>query len=99
MTNSEFYIDISIQTKEGPKRFGRFEFLSDRETAHALFNRLKGSLSIDSKDMLYIEFMELKNGLPVNMNILTCNLQQLGTNTMLITQEVFRLMNLRGYSK
>jgi hypothetical protein len=33
------------------------------------------------------------------MNILTCNLQQLGTNAMLITQEVFRLMNLRGYSK
>ena len=98
MTNSKFHIDISIQTKEGPKRFGRFEFVSDRETAHALFNRMKGSLSVDAKDMLYLEFIETENGLPVNMDILTCDLQELGTNTMLITQEIFRLKNLKGYS-
>ena len=98
MTNSIFHIDISIQTKEGPKRFGRFEFVSDRETAHALFKRMKGSPSVDSKDMLYIEFIEMENGLPVNMDILTCDLRELGTNTKLITREIFRLRNLKGYS-
>jgi hypothetical protein len=95
MTRSVFYINISIQTPEGFKQFGRFEFGHDRQAARDLFKRLKGSSSIDEKDMLYIEFMETVNGLPFNLDILTCDLQQLGTNTMLITQEIFRLSNLK----
>ena len=47
------------------------------------------------KDMLYIEFMETVNGMPLNIDVLTCDLQELGTNTMLITQELFRLANLK----
>jgi hypothetical protein len=89
------YIDISIQTSEGSQRFGRFEIGEDREAAHQLFKKLKGSSEVNLKDMLFIEFMELVNGLPVNLDILTCDLQELGTNTMLITQEIFRLANLR----
>jgi hypothetical protein len=95
MIKSVFYINISIQTLEGLKQFGRFEFGHDRQAARDLFKRLKGSSSIDEKDMLYIEFMETVNGLPFNLDILTCDLQQLGTNTMLITQEIFRLSNLK----
>jgi hypothetical protein len=90
------YIDISIQTAEGPKRFGRFEIGQDREAAHHLFKKLKGSSEVNVKDMLYIEFMEQVNGLPVNLDLLTCDLQELGTNSMLITQEIFRLSNLRA---
>lgn len=91
-----FYIDISIQTAEGPQRIGRFELGSDREAAAELFKKLKGSPEVDIKDMLYIEFMETVNNLPLNIDILTCDLQQLGINTMLITQEIFRLANLKG---
>ena len=94
MDHSLFYIDISIQTTEGPKRFGRFELGSDRTAAYELFKKMKGSPAADPRDMLYIEFMETINGLPVNLNLLTCDLQELGTNTMMITQEVFRLCNL-----
>lgn len=90
------YIDISIQTPEGPKRFGRFEIGQDREAAHQLFKKLQGSSEVNVKDMLYIEFMEQVNGLPVNHDILTCDLQELGKNSMLITQEIFRLSNLRA---
>lgn len=89
------YIDISIQTAEGPKRFARFELGPDRVAAREFFDKLKGSPEVDPKDMIYIECMETVNGLPVNMDILTCDLQELGTNAMLITQEVFRISNLR----
>ncbi len=92
---TSFYIDISIQTPEGPKRVGRFELGDDREAARDLFRKLKGSPEINQKDMLYIEFMEAINGLPLNIDILTCDLQELGVNTMLITQESFRLSNLK----
>ena len=59
-----FYIDISIQTGEGPIRIGRFDVGSERYAARNLFKQLKGSSKVDLKDMLYIEFMEQVNGLP-----------------------------------
>lgn len=90
-----FYIDLSIQTTEGPQRIGRFDLGADREAAIQLFKKLKGSAEVNVKDMLYIEFMETVNGLPLNIDVLTCDLQELGTNTMLITQELFRLANLK----
>ena len=96
MTPQVFYIDISLQTSEGPRRFGRFEFGADRNAARELFKKMKGSTGIDPKDMLYIEFTETVNGLPVNIDIITCDLQELGTNTMLITQEIFRITNLNA---
>jgi hypothetical protein len=94
-TKTSWYIDISIQTHEGPQRIGRFQLGDDREAAINLFKKLKGSPEVDIKDMLYIEFVELKNGLPLNLDILTCDLQELGTNSMIITQELFRLANLK----
>lgn len=95
---TSFYIDISIQTVDGPQRIGRFELGGDRAAAGDLFTRLKGSSEVNLKDMLYIEFMEELNGLPLNIDVLTCDLQELGTNTMLITQEIFRLANLKARS-
>jgi len=93
--HAAFYIDISIQTAEGPLRIGRFDVGRERHAAMNLFKQLKGSPKVNLKDMLYIEFMEQVNGLPLNIDILTCDLQELGTNTMAITRELFRLANLK----
>lgn len=90
-----FYIDISIQTSEGPRRFARFELGSDGEASRDLFKKLRGSAEINQKEMLYIELMETVNELPINLDIITCNLQELGVNSMLITQEIFRVSNLK----
>ena len=90
-----FYIDISIQTTEGPQRVGRFELGSDREAATHLFKKLKGSAAVNLKDVLYIEFMETVNGLPLNIDMITCDLRELGSNVVLITLELFRLANLK----
>ena len=94
--NTIFYIDLSIKTIEGPKRYARFNLGDNREAAVSLFKNLKGSAEVDHNDMLYIEFMEIVNGLPVNLDILTCSLQELGMNCMHITQEIFRVSNLRS---
>lgn len=98
MTNG-FYITLSIQSKDGPQPFGRFDLGESREEAYALFKKLRGSPEVDHRDMLYIEFMEMVNGLPLNIEVLSCDLQELGNNCMLITQEVFRLTNLRPNKK
>ena len=92
---NQFLIHVSVRTAAGPKPFGTFNLGSDRTAAKNLFKRLRGSADLDLNDMLYIEFTELLNGLPVNVDTITCDLQELGTNCMLITQEVFRLANLK----
>jgi hypothetical protein len=93
---TSFYINISIRTTEGPKSFGRFNIGEDREIAKTLFKKLKGSPAVSDHDIIYVEFVELVNGLPYNIDMLTCDLHELGTNCMLITQEVFRVSILRA---
>ena len=93
--HTTFYINISVRTADGPQPFGHFNLGENRESAYSLFKRLKGSPEVNYNDMLYIEFSELINGLPLNIDILTCDLQELGTNCMLITQEVFKISNLK----
>lgn len=91
-----FYIHINIQTTDGPQPIGKFELGADRSFANNLFKQLKGSSEVNLRDMLYIELIEVVNGLPLNIDVLTCDLQELGTNAMLITQELFRMANLKG---
>lgn len=94
--DNRFYINISIRTAQGPIPFGSFTLGNNAESANILFSKLKGSPEANHNDLLFIEFVEMVNGLPVNLHILTCNLQELGTNCMLITQEVFRMSNMKG---
>ena len=88
-------INLCVRTADGPKPFGSFNLGGNRQSATELFRRLKVSAELDVHDMLYIEFTEMLNGLPINIDIVTCDLQELGINCMLITQEVFRISNLQ----
>jgi hypothetical protein len=40
---SDFYIDLSVQTDQGPTRIGRFNIGQDREKARELFKKMMGS--------------------------------------------------------
>lgn len=92
--DKSYNIDISIRSLEGTRRIARFDLGNDTESAYSLFSKLKGSPEINQKHMLYLEFLETKKGLPQNLDIISCDLQELGANTMLITQEIFRKNNL-----
>jgi hypothetical protein len=39
--------------------------------------------------------METKNGLPVNMQMIGCSLEDLAENCKIITKETFKLFNLK----
>jgi len=96
MNSDNYYmINLCVRTADGPKPFGNFNLGKNRQSATELFRRLKVSSELDVHDMLYIEFTEMLNGLPINIDIVSCDLQELGINCMLITQEVFRISNLQ----
>ncbi len=95
MTSNTFYILISMRTPEGFESFGKYNLGNNRKTATAIFRQLKGSPDVD-QTMLTIELEETVNGLPVNLQMLGCTLEELGYNTKIIVKETFKFLNLKG---
>ena len=95
MTSKTFYILISVRTREGFESFGKYNLGNNRKTATAIFRQLKGSPDLD-QTMLTMELEETVNGLPVNLQILACTLEELAYNTKIIVKETFKFLNLKG---
>ena len=92
-----FYILLSIKTASGPESFAQFFIGNKRSAAQAIFRKLKGTPEIDERNVLYLDFMETKDGLPINLELISCTLEQLAENCKLITKEIFKLNNLEGW--
>jgi hypothetical protein len=95
MKETTFYIILNIRTANGFESTGKFFIGNDREFARATFMALKGDDNVDEKTMLSLELRETVNGLPVNMQIISCTLDQVAENCKIITKEAFRLFNLK----
>lgn len=91
---TKFYIICHLKTPAGPETYGRFEIGNDRKTAAELFAKLKGDKEVNEQNMLCMELMETANGLPFNINILSCTLNELMENCRIITKGIFTQHNL-----
>jgi len=89
--DSTFYIDITLKTPGGLESFGKFFVGNHREKARTIFQQLQGSTDVNEKKVMYISFMETKNGLPLNVDMITCTLNELGENCKIITKELFKM--------
>ena len=94
MQQSTFHILLHLKTISGFEKFGKFYVGNDRKFAYALFKKLNGRTDLDDKTILYLELMESKNGLPLNVEVLACTLEQLAENSSIITKETFKFHNL-----
>jgi hypothetical protein len=94
MFNTQFYILFNIKTANGMESYGKFFVGNNHDTAHSIFKSLKGSREVNDENMLYIELVEISKGLPVNLKMISCTLNELGTNCKYITKEVFKAFNL-----
>ena len=93
---TKYLILLSMKTIIGPESFGQFFIGNDRAAANALFRKLKGTPDADERNVLYLDFMETRDGLPLNLKLITCTLEQLAENCKLITKEIFKMKNLEG---
>jgi hypothetical protein len=94
MKETVFYILISIKTADGFESFAKFYIGNNRSFANTLFRKLKGRREVDENSVLTFDLMETKDGLPLNMQLLSCTLDELSENCKLITKETFKLINL-----
>jgi len=92
---TKFYILLSMKTATGPESFGQFFIGNNRTAAYDIFQKLKGTSDVDERNALYMDFMETRDGLPVNLKLIACSLEELAENCKLITKEVFKINNLK----
>jgi hypothetical protein len=92
--DTQFYIVLTLKTSKGLESFAKFSIGNNRDRAYEIFRLLKGTSKVNEQSMLYIDFMETKGGLPLNLKMITCTLNQLAENCKLITKELFKLNNL-----
>ena len=94
MKQTTFYIVLNVRTGYGYECFGKFFIGNSRESATTIFNQLRGRKQVDEKSILQLDLMESVNGLPANMQMISCSLEDLAENCKLITKERFRLLNM-----
>ncbi|MDF2382020.1 hypothetical protein JMG10_11120 [Nostoc ellipsosporum NOK] len=88
--STEFFISLTLLTPEGPQSFARFTLGGNQKYATGIFNALQGTSESDSPTLLQLEFTELSNGLPVNIKLKDCTLDQLSWNCKYLTKEAFK---------
>ena len=94
MAVSEFHIVLNIKSGKDFQTFGKFFLGNHRKFAESVFKKLKGNKKVSHASVLYIELMETNNELPVNIQVLSCTLDELAENCKMITKETFKQCNL-----
>ena len=94
--DTQFYITFSFKTTEDYKQFAKFFIGNNREIAYTIFKKLNGSDEVNEMNVLYLDFIEAWEGLPKNLKVKSCTLQELSENCSIITRELFKFVNLEG---
>ena len=91
-----FSITFSFKSDQGVDYFAHFYIGDERNRAIEIFQQLKGDTNVKETDVLLVDFIETIEGLPTNLKIKSCTLDQLGENCKIITKEIFKLNNIEG---
>lgn len=89
-----FYIVINLKTAAGIETLGRFELGNNRSFAHRIFSLLYGRPVNSEEGVIYLDLMETKERLPMNLQVHYCTLAELGENIKIITKEMFKHLTL-----
>lgn len=93
---TQFYISLMLKTAKGLNSFAKFFIGDDREWAITVFKKLQGTHDVSETNVLYVEFIETKGGVPINLDMISCTLNELAENCKTITKELFKLENLEN---
>jgi hypothetical protein len=89
-----FYIELNMKTTAGFERFGCVDLGDNRNFAIRLFSGLEGRPAEGEEGILHMDLVEKYRGLPVNMQVISCTIEELSRNVRAITRELFKRINL-----
>ena len=90
----KFYIELNMKTVDGFERFGCFELGSDSGFAVMIFASLAGRPAEGDTEVLHMDLVEKRGGLPMNMQVISCTVEELAKNMKYLTRELFKKLNL-----
>jgi hypothetical protein len=90
----EFTLQFTLRTPEGFAPICDFHLGNNRTVALSIFSRLEGNDEVRESDILQIDLLEKKDGLPFDVKIKHCTFSQLGRSCSFITKELFKYHNL-----
>jgi hypothetical protein len=91
---TQFQISLYIKTPSGFETYGTFELGHDHSQALAIFGQLKGTPEIAPHSVLYMDLSEIRNGIPMPIEIRHCTLDEIAYNARIITRDVFKNLSL-----
>jgi hypothetical protein len=91
---TEYRVALHARTASGFDTIGEFYIGHDRRTANQLFKTLKGSPDNIENGVLFMELREISRGLPLDIQIVHCTLDEVAENCRLITKNQFKAINL-----
>ncbi len=94
---TQFDITLTLKTSKGLESFAKFFIGNDKARALAIFKQLQGLHVVNENNVLYVDLMETKNGLPVNLDMISCTLNEVTENCRIIIKELFKARNLEGF--
>jgi len=92
--DAQYYIHVTLKTGRGLENIARFFIGVDKKIAYSIFEKLQRIAEVSDKDIIFMDFMETRNGLPLSVDMIACDLEQLGENCKTITKELFKLSTL-----
>jgi len=92
---TKYFIKFTLKTVHGFESFGQMFIGNDKKTAYDIFSSMKGNDEVNETNILQLDFIETMKGLPINLKVLHCTLNEMADNCKTITKEVFKQFNLR----
>ncbi len=89
-----FFIGLNMKTVTGFESYGCFDLGEDRQFAMNLFSKLEGKAVEAEQGVLHMDLIEKYRGLPINMELMSCSMEELSRNVKVITRELFKRINL-----
>src|ERR1051326_6674732 len=92
--DKQYFIELGFKTPHGPEIFSRFFAGDNCKRAGAIFRKLQGNKNINDGNVIFLSFVETSNGLPVDLDMIGCTLEQLGENCRVINRELVKIYSL-----
>ena len=96
MSHTQFHIILQVMTPGGFEPFGEFLLGTDQQFAENIFQQLKGRADCGYTDLLQIDLVEKGEGLPRQLQMISCCLEDIAENCRIITREIFRYRSLES---
>ncbi|HVU94235.1 MAG TPA: hypothetical protein VHE34_03385 [Puia sp.] len=96
---TEYFVICRLRTAGGFEAYGNFSLGGDCDFATELFGKLRGCHLPRETDSLHLDLVESRNGIPTNLQVISCTADEIAANCKVITKEMFKRLNLEQESR